>query len=136
MANPRVFISFDYDDNKLEKDFFAGQAKNSRTPFNIEDWSSKRHLPQKEWEDLINSKINKCNLLIVLVGKNTANCSGVEKEISFAKENNVPIFGVYVGGASTSTSLPPGLYRSRTIGWDWEGIADWIDQCMKEGKNK
>lgn len=136
MADPRAFISFDYDNNKTEKDLFAGQAKNSRTPFNIEDWSSKTVLPQKEWETLIEAKINKCNLLIVLVGKKTYTATGVVKEISFAKANDVPVFGVYVDGANSTTDLPTGLQRNRTISWDWEKIADAIDQCMKEGKNK
>jgi hypothetical protein len=136
MADPRAFISFDFDNNKSEKDLFAGQAKNSRTPFNIEDWSSKEHLPQKEWEKLINEKINKCNMLIVLVGKKTQYATGVVKEIAFAEVNNVPIFGIYVGGADTSTTFPSGLNRHRVIPWDWEKVADAIDQCMKEGKNK
>lgn len=136
MANPRAFISFDYDNNKTEKDLFAGQAKNSRTPFNIEDWSSKAHLPQREWEQRIDDKIKKCNMLIVLIGKKTHSAIGVEKEISFAKNNNVPVFGVYVDGAGSSTYLPDGLQRYRTIDWEWEEIADWVDQCMKEGKNK
>jgi hypothetical protein len=136
MANPRAFISFDFDNNKTEKDLFAGQAKHSRTPFNIEDWSSKTHLPQREWERIINEKVNKCNMLIVLVGKKTYSATGVEKEISFAKENNVPVFGVYVDGANSSTYLPDGLQRNRIITWEWKTIADAVDQCMKEGKNK
>jgi MTH538 TIR-like domain (DUF1863) len=136
MADPRAFISFDFDNNKTEKDLFAGQAKNSRTPFNIEDWSSKTHLPQAEWEKLINEKINKCNMLIVLVGTKTYTATGVAKEISFAKANDVPVFGVYVDGANTSTDLPSGLFRSRTIAWNWDKISDWVDDCMKEGKNK
>lgn len=68
--------------------------------------------------------------------KKTYLAFGVEKEITFAKDNNVPIFGVYVYGANSSTSLPEGLGRTRTIAWDWEKIADWVSQCMKEGKNK
>lgn len=136
MAYPRAFISFDFDNNSGEKLYFAGQAKNSRTPFNIEDWSSKNHLPQREWEDLLNAKINKCNLLIVLVGTKTYAAMGVVKEISFAKANNVPVFGVYVDGANTFTALPTGIQRNRIINWNWEEIANAIDQCMKEGKNK
>jgi hypothetical protein len=136
MANPRAFISFDFDNNSGEKLYFAGQAKNSRTPFNIEDWSSKTALPQKEWEALIEEKINKCNFLIVLVGKNTSTATGVVKEIAFAKSQDVPVFGVYVGGADDTTSLPTGLQRNRTINWEWEAIANAIDQVMKEGKNK
>jgi CTP synthase (UTP-ammonia lyase) len=136
MANPRAFISFDFDNNSTEKLLFAGQAKNSRTPFNIEDWSSKTHLPQKQWEALIESKVKKCNMLIVLVGTKSHKATGVLIEIQFAKENKVPIFGVYVGKADTTTTLPEGLARSRTIAWDWQKIADKIDQCMEEGKNK
>ncbi len=136
MANPRAFISFDFDHNETEKNLFVGQSKNSRSPFSIEDWSSKESLPQREWEKLINDKINKCNMLIVLVGKYTYNATGVVKEISFAKNNDVPIFGVYVGGANSSTSLPAGLQRNRTIEWDWNAIASAIDQVMTEGKNK
>jgi hypothetical protein len=136
MAGPRAFISFDFDNNSTEKLLFAGQAKNSRTPFSIEDWSSKTSLPQKEWEDLIKAKINKCNMLIVLVGKKTYAATGVAKEIEFAKSQDVPVFGVYVNGADSSTSLPTGLQRNRTIDWDWAKIASAIDQVMTEDKNK
>jgi hypothetical protein len=136
MANPRAFISFDFDNNSIGKLLFAGQAKNSRTPFNIEDWSSKETLPQRQWEELIESKINKCNMLIVLVGKKTYTAAGVVKEIAFAKSQDVPVFGVYVAGADGSTTLPTGLQRNRTIDWNWKSIANAVDQVMKEGKNK
>jgi hypothetical protein len=136
MANPRAFISFDYDNNSGERIYFTGQSKNSKTPFNIEDWSSKTVLPQNEWEKLIKEKIAKCHFLIVLVGLKTATATGVKKEIAFAKEQNVPVFGVYVGGANTTTDLPTGLQRNRTIKWTWDGIASAIDQMMTEGKNK
>jgi MTH538 TIR-like domain (DUF1863) len=136
MADPRAFISFDYDHNSTEKMLFAGQAKNSRTPFSVQDWSSKASLPQAQWETLIKDKINKCNMLIVLVGKTMASATGVAKEIKMAKDHNVPIFGVYVDGADASNNLPDGLQRNRTIAWDWAKIADAVDQLMKEGKNK
>lgn len=135
MAKPRAFISFDFDNNSTEKVLFVGQTKNSKTPFSIEDWSSKTSLPQKQWEALIEEKINKCNLLIVLVGKKTSSATGVVKEIAFAKGQDVPVFGVYVDGAGSKTNLPTGLQRNRTIDWDWELISDAIDQVMKEDKN-
>ena len=136
MTDPRAFISFDFDHNSNEKILFAGQAKNSKTPFSIEDWSSKEELPQAQWEALIKSKINKCNLVIVLVGKNMASATGVAKEIRFAQEGNVPFFGVYVGGANSSSTLPTGLARNRTISWEWDSIANAITQMMGEGKNR
>ena len=136
MADPRAFISFDFDNNSAQKLYFAGQSKNSRTLFSIQDWSSKSHLPQNEWEKLIKIKINSCNLLIVLVGKRTYQALGVIKEIEFAKIQNVPVFGVYIDEAGISTPLPTGLARNRTIEWNWEKIANAIIQMMSEGKNK
>lgn len=136
MSNPRAFISFDFDNDSDYRTLFSGQIKNSRTPFNIEDWSSKTVLPEKKWQEMIEEKIKKCNMVIVLVGKRTANAKGVLKEIEFASKSNIPVFGIYVGDANTLTELPSGMLRSRTVVWDWEKIADMVKQCMVEGKNK
>ena len=114
---------------------FAGQSKNSRTPFNFQDWSSKAQLPQLQWENLIEDKISKCNMVIVLVGRSMVTATGVNKEIDMAHRNHVPVFGVYVDNANQLNTLPSGLQRNRVISWGWDHIAGAIDQMMKEGKN-
>jgi hypothetical protein len=136
MSDPRAFISFDFDHNETEKMLFAGQSKHSKTPFSIQDWSSKATLPQAQWEVLVEDRINKCNMLIVLVGKTMASAGGVAKEIAMAVKQNVPIFGVYIGGADQNSTLPAGLQRNRTITWTWPGIAGAVTQMMGEGNNK
>jgi CHASE2 domain-containing sensor protein len=136
MADPRAFISFDFDHNQTEKLFFVGQSKNSKTPFSIQDWSSKLSLPQSQWEAIVKDKINRSNMLIVLVGRTMASASGVVKEIEMAHKQGVPVFGVYVDGAGLNSVLPDGLKRNRTISWDWDDIAAAIKQMMGEGKNR
>lgn len=136
MADPRAFIAFDYDNNQTSKTLFVGQSKNSSTPFSIEDWSSKSSLPQAQWEATIKAKINRCNMLIVLVGRSMGSATGVPKEIKMAKDQDVPVFGVYVDSANSNNTLPTGLARNRTISWAWDGIANAVDQMMREGKNK
>ncbi len=137
MADPRAFLSFDFDHNLTEKNLFAGQCREkSPTPFVAADWSSKTELPQAEWEKQIKAKINSCNILIVLVGKSMATATGVAKEIQFAKDQNVPVFGVYVGGADTNSTIPAGLQRNRTVSWTWPNVGAIIKQGMGEGKNK
>ena len=136
MADPRAFISFNFDHNETEKNLFVGQSKNSKTPFSIQDWSAKSSMPQSQWEALVKEKINKSNMLIVLVGKTMASATGVAKEIKMAKDQNVPVFGVYVGGADSTSNLPDGLARNRTIKWNWDDIAAAVKQMMGEGKNK
>lgn len=136
MADPRAFISFDFDHNETERNLFVGQSKNSKTPFSIQDWSAKSSMPQSQWEAIVREKINKCNMLIVLVGRTMASATGVAKEIKMAKDQNVPVFGVYVDGAGNSSNLPDGLQRNRTIKWIWDDIASAVNQMMTEGKNK
>lgn len=136
MADPRAFISFDFDHDETEKVLFVGQGKNSKTPFTMQDWSAKSSMAQSKWEAIVKEKINKCNMVIVLSGKTMASAIGVAKEIAMAKDQDVPIFGVYIDGANTSRNLPKGLQRNRTIAWKWDKISDAIDQMMTEGKNK
>lgn len=136
MADPRAFISFDFDHDETEKVLFVGQGKNSKTPFSMQDWSAKSSMPQSEWEEIVGEKINKCNMIIVLSGKTMASAAGVAKEIAMAKDQDVPVFGVYIDGATTSSNLPKGLQRNRTITWKWDSISNAVDQMMTEGKNK
>ncbi len=75
-------------------------------------------------------------MVIVLVGRYMASATGVGKEIKFAKDLDVPVFGVYVDGANTSSNLPGGLPRNRTIVWNWPNIAAAVNQMMGEGKNR
>jgi len=137
MADPRAFASFDFDHNETERNLFAGQAKkDSPTPFVVADWSSRSQLPQVTWEAEMKKRINQTHMCIVLVGQFMTTASGVAKEIAMANEQDVPIFGVYVGGATSTSNLPAGLARSRTVAWDWDLVAKMVDQAMGEGKNK
>lgn len=136
MAAPRAFISFDFDNNSSHKTLFSGQSHHSKTPFFIEDWSAKTAMPQREWENIVREKINKTHLLIVLVGRHMATAKGVNKEIEMALSQNIPFFGIYVDGADSLSPLPSGLPRNRVISWSWDGIANAVDQMMREGKNR
>lgn len=136
MSDPRVFVSFDYDHNESSKILFCGQGKkDSPTPFTVHDWSSKSVLDEDKWEELIAKKIGATNLMVVLVGKSMATATGVVKEIAMAKACNVPMFGIYVDGADSNSTLPTGLVRSRTYSWTWANVGGGIDLCMTEGKN-
>lgn len=134
--DPRAFVSFDFDHNETEKMLFIGQGKNSRTPFSIQDWSAKAAMPQAQWERLVEEKICRSNMVIVLVGRSMSTAYGVEKEIQMADRNKVPVFGVYVDQANIYSYLPPSLPRNRVIAWGWDNIASAINQMMGEGKNR
>ena len=136
MSDPRAFVSFDFDHNETSRNLFVGQArKDSPTPVTVQDWSSRKTLPGAQWETLIESRIAATNMCIVLVGRSMSTAAGVVKEIAMAKRAAVPVFGVYVDGAGTASTLPVGLQRNRTMRWDWDLIAAAVKQMMGEGKN-
>jgi hypothetical protein len=136
MPDPRAFVSFDFDHDETSRILFVGQGKSdSPTPFTVGDWSSKEALPQTSWEETIEIKIGKCNMVIVLVGRSMGSAAGVAKEIAMATSKDVPVFGVYVDGATADSTLPVGLPRSRVVKWTWPNIGAMIEQTMGEGKN-
>lgn len=135
-TDPRAFVSFDFDHNETEKMLFIGQGRNSRTPFSMQDWSAKAAMPQAQWERLVEEKICRSNMVIVLIGRSMGTAYGVEKEIQMADRNKVPVFGVYVDQANIYSILPNSLARNRVIAWEWDNIASAINQMMGEGKNR
>ena len=117
MANKlRVFISFDFDNDKVLKDFMIGQSKNEDSPFSIEDWSLKEAAPQANWEKEAESKISRSEKVLVMVGDSTYCAPGVLKEVAIATRLKKPIFQV-IGYKDSSPKAVPGagtLYK-----WDW-----------------
>ena len=130
-----VFLSFDIEHDDAERLDFISKIANSARTFSVTQWSSPARSPHSDWDKLDLAKVERCDLVIVLVGKDTAAAVNVDREIGFAKQKNVPYFGVYVGGANESVSLPARLPTNRTIPCDWQRISAAIDQLMSEGKN-
>ena len=50
MAKKRVFVSFDFDNDKTLKDFLVGQARPPDSPFEVIDHSLKEAQPERNWE--------------------------------------------------------------------------------------
>lgn len=84
MAKKKVFLSFDFDNDLNLKNSFISQAKLPDSPFSINDFSLKEAHPNDEWISKAQSAIARCELSIVLLGKNTHTASGVLKEVRIA----------------------------------------------------
>ena len=46
----KVFVSFDYDNDKALREFIVGQSKLPDSPFKISDWSMKEAALERDWE--------------------------------------------------------------------------------------
>ena len=87
----RVFISFDYDNDRTLKSFTRGQARHPDTPFEIVDWSMKEAAPERAWERKARAKIKRSDMVIVAAGRKTRSAPGVQKEVKIAREEGIPV---------------------------------------------
>ncbi len=119
MAKKRVFVSFDFDNDKALKDFIVGQARNPDSPFEIIDTSLKEAFPMKTWEEKARLAIRRSDLVLVMVGLNTYRAPGVLKEVDMARAEGKSIVQVigYRDGNYTAVPNAGRLYR-----WDWENL--------------
>lgn len=125
MADKRIFISFAIED-KTSRDFLVGQARNENSPFEFVDMSVKEPW-DSQWKTRCRTKIKGCDGVIALVSKNTKNADGQLWEISCAKEEGVPIRGIYTSSNDRPTTLPAELAGVRVMNWTWENIKNFID---------
>lgn len=85
-TKPRVFISFDFDNDKALKDFLVEQSKNTDSPFEISDWSMKEKSPEEYWDKEAERRISRSDMVIVMVGPKTHNAPGVLKEVRITRK--------------------------------------------------
>lgn len=117
--NKKVFVSFDFDNDKTLKDFLIGQSKLSDSPFDIIDWSMKEAAPERSWEDKAETRIKKSDLVIVMVGPYTYRAPGVLKEVKMARDNNKPIVQI-IGYKNGNYTPVPGA--GRLYAWNWDNL--------------
>ena len=124
-TNHRVFIAFANEDGKY-RDFLVGQARNARSPFEFVDMSVKEPWDNK-WKTNCCIKIKGCDGMIALVSKNTPRADGQLWEVACAKEEKVPVRGVYIDADDKPYSLPKEFDGVRVVNWTWDNIAAFIN---------
>ena len=84
MPSTKVFVSYDFDNDKILYDFIIGQAKLPDSPFEVSDHSLKEAAPDRLWEAKARIAINRADKFIVMLGSKTRTAPGVKKEVAMA----------------------------------------------------
>jgi hypothetical protein len=119
----KVFVSFDFDNDKTLKEFIIGQSKLSDSPFEIIDWSMKEAAPERSWEDKAEARIKRSDLIMVMVGPHTHRAPGVLKEVKMARDNNKPIVQI-IGYKDGNYTPVPGA--GRLYAWNWDNMKNLV----------
>lgn len=105
MNRTRVFISFDYDNDKDLPGNLVAQAERPDSPFSISDMSVHEPIDEK-WREEVRKRIRKSDLVIVICGEHTHQASGVAGEVMITQEEKKPYF--LLNGRPTKTCTRPG----------------------------
>ncbi len=119
MGKSRVFVSFDFDNDRALKDFILGQAKHSDSPFEVIDHSLHEAAPERDWERTARAAINRADIVLVMVGRQTHRAHGVLKEVAMAREAGVKIVQIIGYRDGDYTPVPN---AGRLYAWNWENL--------------
>ncbi len=75
----------------------------------------------EKWKTNCRTKIKGRNGVIALISKNTAKADGAKWEIKCAKDEKIPIVGMYAYSADRATA-PAELGSTRVMTWTWDNI--------------
>jgi len=114
-----VFVSFDFDNDKVLKDFIIGQSRLTDSPFEVIDTSLKEAAPMKTWEDKARAAIKRSDIVVVMVGPKTHKAPGVLKEVAMARKEAIPIVQVIGYRDGNYTAVPN---AGRLYSWNWENM--------------
>lgn len=120
----KVFISFDFENDKFLKDSLIGQSKLEHSPFEVHDYSLKEASKENEWVEKARKKIEQVDLVIVMLGPSTHKAPGVLKEIAIAQSLKKKIIQL-IGYKDSNYKRIKGagyLYH-----WNWENLKKVLD---------
>ena len=103
------------------RNLLKGQSLNTKSQFEYIDMSVKEPY-DTEWKQRVRTRIRRSDGVIALVSKNSLDSSGQKWEIQCAREERVPIRGIWAYGED-HTDIP-GL---NTNVWTWDNIKTFID---------
>lgn len=87
----RVFLSFDFNNDRGLRDLVLGQAKHPKARFEIVNRSLMEAAPELTWQSEARAAIKNSDVVVVLLGKHTHKAPGVLKEVQMARECRVPL---------------------------------------------
>lgn len=120
----RIFTSFAIEDERM-RDLFVGQARKENVPYELVDMSVKEPWSDS-WKTRCRSRIKGCDGVVVLITEHLKQADGAIWEIKCAKEEGIPLIGVYIGSAAASNA-PAELNGVQKISWTWPGIANFVN---------
>ena len=123
MVKKRVFVSFDFDHDRVLRDFIIGQARLPDSPFDVIDQSLKEAAPERDWVDKATTAIRRADIVLVIAGEYTYRARGVLQEVAIARGEGIPIVQI-IGYKDRQCPAVPSA--GRVYAWTWENLKNLL----------
>lgn len=120
----RIFISFAMEDEGL-RNLLRGHSRNPNSNIEFVDMSIKKPWDSM-WKTNCRTRIKGCDGMISIITKNSKNASGQIWEMNCAKQEGVPIVGIYGNDEHSVIKVPSECGYVRLMDWTWANISNWI----------
>ena len=122
MAKKRLFLSYDFENDRHLPGSLISQAKDPDSPFSMVDVSLKETKPDDKWVSEAQRQIQQCDFFIVLLGRHTHQASGVIREVSIARGLNKKRFQLRPKGKRNMNNKPV-PDAGKVMSWKWDNIS-------------
>ena len=128
---PRVFLSFHYEDDQGPIELLRHQAKNSEQ-LEFIDYSAKEPWDTDEWKRKCEERIARSSVLVVAIGEKTHTRPAVLWEISKAYELGKPVIGMWIYGDRNHIVPEPLVeHSSPVVEWKLDVLQAELDKLRQ-----
>jgi len=126
MPKPRVFVSFDVDNDADVKMLLAGQALHDDSLFDFKDSLVKEHLTG-DWKARVRARMDNIDIVVFRCGTKTHLATGVAHELEIAREKKKTYF-MLKAYKDKSCTLPSNATKDDQLyNWTWDNLKILID---------
>ena len=132
MAKKKIFVSYDYDNDRNYKNLLMAWDSNREFDFSFSDQSADVSIQSTNATAIkraISAKINAATYFLCIVGKETYRSSWVEWEIGKAKELRKRIVAVKISKGNSTPTVLLGAGASWAMSFTFDAIRDAIEDA-------
>lgn len=132
MAKKKIFISYDYDNDKSYKNLLLAWDANKKFDFSMYDHSvdvSVNSTNAAAIKRVISTRINESTYFLCIVGSKTHKSGWVAWEIAKAVELKKKIVAVKISSSNTSPAALLGVGASWAMSFTYDSISNAIDKA-------
>lgn len=127
MNKINIFVSYAPDDKKAGT-VISDQCRNPFSSFAVIGGSDDA-LEHDDWETITRGRIKQAKIVIMVIGQTTAHAVNVIREIKIAREEGIPILGIFTD--KTYEDMVPETFGSGpVIEWNWEHVSNTIQMLV------